>query len=402
MSDVELTGRAAEPEGATRRRADALRNDDLITSAAVSVISSRGWDVATVEGIADVAGLTYGAIYGRFANKADLGLALWESAVGRDFVRQLAELAENLATTSDKVVAQLTEFARPTPAQSCGLELILASFFDSELETIREEISEVIDTKIDTARDSGGRAHAAATAASMGLALGLMMVHTRPWVANLDLSDALRRRTNSLMNPTTARDIPASRADYLHFDPFNTGDNRLDAVFSATAWEVGERGFVRATISRICRRAGVSSGFVYGRFPGKFELVLAVFRAQLAFGFDSLNNFMGELTAKFGAVVTEAVAWREYMEPNLERKRNFTIELNRLATHDTSVRTTLIEEEQRVLNDLVARSGVPVGDFVSGFHLDVAMGFGICLLPNLVPSVWDLPYVCVTSGFVTE
>src|SRR3954452_4803748 len=63
-----------------------------------------------------------------------------------------------------------------------------------------------------------------------------------------------------------------------------TRDRLLDAAASVFA----ERGYDRAGVQEIARRAGLTTGAIYGRFSGKAELLQAAIEARTSDEFDEL------------------------------------------------------------------------------------------------------------------
>jgi AcrR family transcriptional regulator len=69
-----------------RSRAEIVEaNDEALRNAAVQVTHEVGWDSVTFSGVARVAGLSVGAVYGRAETQAELGIDLWVSRV-RDWL----------------------------------------------------------------------------------------------------------------------------------------------------------------------------------------------------------------------------------------------------------------------------------------------------------------------------
>jgi AcrR family transcriptional regulator len=82
------------------------RNRLALLEAAGRVFRDRGYVGATLEGIADAAGFTKGAIYSQFRSKADLFCALLEARIG-ERAQENAELIAGL--TGDEAVARLLD-----------------------------------------------------------------------------------------------------------------------------------------------------------------------------------------------------------------------------------------------------------------------------------------------------
>jgi AcrR family transcriptional regulator len=85
----------------SREEKRALTRSDILAAAA-TIFPRRGYHQASVEEIAEEAGLSTGAVYSNFASKADLFLALYE----RNMEEHLAEL-EDLVTRGATPEAQI-------------------------------------------------------------------------------------------------------------------------------------------------------------------------------------------------------------------------------------------------------------------------------------------------------
>jgi len=101
------------------------RNRALLLASARRVFLARGYYAATLEQIADEAGFSKGAVYSRFASKADMFLGLLEDRIA-ERAAQNAQLAEDLAGTGNfAAVIDLAERAeRGTP----GWRLLVTEF----------------------------------------------------------------------------------------------------------------------------------------------------------------------------------------------------------------------------------------------------------------------------------
>jgi AcrR family transcriptional regulator len=366
------------------------------------MIAKYGWDAASIEGIAESAGLTYGAIYGRYPGRSELGLDIAERALVPCLKEALSQVFSDLFDSKDVLATALLTFARPTKNLLAVFEMLHAANFDPKLRPIRTQIAKLIENQIKhgaSLDQSGARAASAATAA--GMSLGLAMVSDRPYLKKLDLGSVVATFANCLQHPGSAKKLPLVRATYLQNTEFGTGSERLDAVFLAAFEEIGERGYVGATIARICRRANVSSGFVYGRYENKLELFLAVMETMLPQGYEALAKFVEQIKEDNDSSVAEAVMWRELQHPEHAEKRVLGLEGNRLVHFDSAMRkiTHNIEKDfynQRLL-DVPAKKQT---EKLATIHLGLALGVGFYLLPNLVPSVWELPYSAITGSLI--
>jgi AcrR family transcriptional regulator len=76
-------------------------------------------------------------------------------------------------------------------------------------------------------------------------------------------------------------------------------DPTRDRLVAAAAAVFAEKGYDRAGVQEIARRAGFTTGAIYGRFRGKAELLLAAIEAQSVDEFEQLfaeHQFEGKAT----------------------------------------------------------------------------------------------------------
>jgi len=66
------------------------------------------------------------------------------------------------------------------------------------------------------------------------------------------------------------------------------GDPTRDRLLAAAGEVFAEKGYDRAGVQEIARRAGFTTGAIYGRFRGKADLLLAAIEAQSQHEFDEL------------------------------------------------------------------------------------------------------------------
>ena len=101
------------------------RNRALLLAAARRVFLERGYYAATLEQIADEAGFSKGAVYSRFASKADMFLALLEDRIA-ERAAQNAELARRLAGSGD--FTAIVDLAQRAERGAPGWRLLVTEF----------------------------------------------------------------------------------------------------------------------------------------------------------------------------------------------------------------------------------------------------------------------------------
>jgi AcrR family transcriptional regulator len=82
-------------------------------------------------------------------------------------------------------------------------------------------------------------------------------------------------------------------------DDAQSGDPIRAALIASAAEVFAEKGYDRAGVAEIARRAGYTTGAIYGRFSGKAELLLAAIRGASDSELDTLFNehrFEGKVT----------------------------------------------------------------------------------------------------------
>src|SRR6476646_6436884 len=101
------------------------RNRALLLAAARRVFLERGYYAATLDQIADEAGFSKGAVYSRFASKADMFLALLEDRI-TERAGQNTQLAGELAGTGN--FSALLELAEQAERDAPGWRLLVTEF----------------------------------------------------------------------------------------------------------------------------------------------------------------------------------------------------------------------------------------------------------------------------------
>ena len=101
------------------------RNRALLLAAARRVFLERGYYAATLDQIADEAGFSKGAVYSRFASKADMFLALLEDRI-TERAAQNARLAGELAGTGN--FAAMLDLAEQAERGAPGWRLLVTEF----------------------------------------------------------------------------------------------------------------------------------------------------------------------------------------------------------------------------------------------------------------------------------
>jgi AcrR family transcriptional regulator len=137
------------------------RTRDRLVAAAATVFAEKGYDRATVQEIARLAGFTTGAIYGRFQGKAELLLAAIEAQSDDEFEQLFAEHrvggkpTDILTTVGSHLVVD--EF---DSGQALLFEAFVAARRDPEvavmLRRVVEQRRETLTELVEEAKGTGG------------------------------------------------------------------------------------------------------------------------------------------------------------------------------------------------------------------------------------------------------
>jgi hypothetical protein len=145
---------------------------------------------------------------------------------------------------------------------------------------------------------------------------------------------------------------------------------------------------------------------VFGRYESKLALFLDATRRQQAVAWRANAEYQSKIADLHGHPIADAVAIRELQRPEVRTQRALYLEQIRLSWHDPALRDAQSAEYDRYIDDArdTDLGGLPF-DNPAALHLSIAVGFGLALLPILLPEAWDLPYDVVTiplAGFATE
>jgi AcrR family transcriptional regulator len=125
----------------------------------------------------------------------------------------------------------------------------------------------------------------------------------------------------------------------LHAEAADTSRDEIrDKLVEAAAQVFAEKGYDGAGVAEIARRAGYTTGAIYGRFKGKAELLLAAIDAHSDNEFDRLFNehrFEGKVTSILTTVGSHLVSQDLYDDGAL------LLEAFVAARRDPEVRTLL-------------------------------------------------------------
>lgn len=256
-----------------RRSAASIETDERLLEAALDELADVGIDRLGMIGVARRAGLTTGALYGRYENVHELAADVWESRVRGPMFALLDDAADALLDGGDpKARIRVLDVLRETPREiAAGLELMVCARRIDELEELVPPQAEAWLRRRGAsvrARDQRARAQ---VLFSVGAVAGMVLLAI-PGTRRTDWEPALTTLAESFAR---SYEPPGTRFASMRFGPVRStlGDPHQDALIDAVAAITARVGFERATASRIARRANLTSGAIYARYHTKDELL---------------------------------------------------------------------------------------------------------------------------------
>lgn len=265
-----------------RRTAKSLANDAVVRRAVVDEIAASGVDRVGPTAVARRAGFTTGAVYGRYENTAEMVVDAW-----------LEEVWPRFSALLDAVVAVVVDGADPGPG---GVDAVVADLVDpppwllagTEMLAVahrHEELGEVVIPQMAHRLDAWAAGTGApprrradvllATGAVIGMGLhdlaGLPSGADEPVLAWYRRAVATDAEAPAPLPPMAMTDVA-----------IDTGDPVSDLLLAASIEVIADVGFERATTSRIARRAGLGTNWIYAEHDSKQELLLAAVEAVVS------------------------------------------------------------------------------------------------------------------------
>lgn len=327
--------------GERRRSGKALANDQVIRTAAANEIVRVGVDRLSPRDIAQVAGLTHGAIYARFESVDELLIDLWNSTL-RERLATMSELSKSVAIDpSAHTVGELFEFLRRADARDvAAIEVLLVS---RRIPTLGEETEAFVGELLEPIEGSPST-HTRAVVL-FGFAMVQIFANAQ-FGFDSDYQSALEKLLIDALGMTASDSLTSDSPLDHTLDPdsndrdrFSNGRDLRSELAHATYDVVGKSGCVRATISRIARRSNCSPGAIYLLHRSKQDLMVSALvdlmaprRRNAADIADMLDE--GYLT---GLLSREA-------SDESELRRNFALEMAIAAGHSDTTRSIILSQ----------------------------------------------------------
>jgi AcrR family transcriptional regulator len=324
-----------------RRSLSSQENDERLLEAALDEIAAVGVDGLGMSGVARRAGLTTGALYGRYENVNELAAAVWTARVRDEHFRFL-DTAVRCLVDADSTAALadvVRELSSPSRTTLAAIELLATAHRVDELEeVVTPDISAWL-TGWGAAPRARQRRRRAQVVFTIGSLWGVLL-HAIPRDRPVEWEPVFARVGRSYAQ---SYDAPTSRFTAERAGPVRAkvGDASHRALVDSVLAITARVGFVRATTSRIARRANLTSGAIYARYHNKDELLAQAIEVLLAQRLaDDLEANTYLFTAPDVGSATAAVIGG-YLGPARRDWRIFRVEAQIAARHHRPIAETL-------------------------------------------------------------
>jgi AcrR family transcriptional regulator len=135
----------------------------------------------------------------------------------------------------------------------------------------------------------------------------------------------------------------------------DTGEPVRDVVLQSAAGVVARTGFERATVSRIARRAGYSTGVIYEYYERKDDMIAELVEVLLETLYVIIAERDGELIAEGRLADLSGALLGGYVQPEAQRLQRLKVELYLAAAHQPSIGEALGRVLTRHTDDVRAR-----------------------------------------------
>lgn len=315
-----------------KRSARAVRNDDRLRRAVCQVVAQAGIDKSTMVLVAKRAGLTTGALYARFETIDDAILDAWQAGAGEMLFVQINDL---LATVSPGAHGRRGNYVL-SPQANLAFQVLIASRRNATL-------AEGIESDVTMWADKWDLGDRAPERVRMKSAVALSLIFGRLAGAFVPVED---ERWESMASTfAVALDTATSGArDYMHTGTSvvaDGGDGLANDLINATMEVVARSGVEASTLSRIARRAHVTTGAIYSRYESKANLIVDAIEILVATAARTSSQLVIEGANTNAMSTSVARMFHAALSPDRSRWNAFRLETYLAGHWDQSIRRCL-------------------------------------------------------------
>jgi len=389
--------------GARRRSARSLANDAIVRAAIVDEIAAVGIDVLGPTGVARRAGLTTGAVYGRYESVPEMAVDVWINELRDPHVHTLTQMLAVMSDPGDPadpadaaaMAALVGQLADPSPHTRAAVEILAVAHRIDELdEVISDDIAQWrLAWGVGTGADINTRV-LWSLAGAWGVALyGLAGLPDPGWQESFRWARRAFHAPYEVDGPPDPPEVTDLVVD--------TGDEVRDRLLTATMEVISRVGLERTTTSRIARRAGLGQNWIYAGYSSKEDLLVDT-QAVL------LNSVLAQSERKDLAagspddrLVSVARSVTAYLHPARHQWRMLRLETHLAARHRPRAASVLFEGFDQSLRTYPAATGLVHPDMVARIQpmlrYFAAAVLGVGLVDSVLGPLQDVdwrPAIC--------
>lgn len=365
----------------TRKRRASI--DDLLL-AGISAISVQGLDHVSVSDVAKMSGVSRPTFYTYFGDLPGFFAEIWLHH-GRDWLEAQVSERSNLDPAIDQAVLEIFAASRRIPEVSEVVQPDFEKWWHEKVGVDELQASKLV------WRLGFHLGHRLASKVSAKADLGL------PILEILDYPDDI------MSSPIMAGLTPFESIKFPKMPGLKPTDDSVEAVLTNAAIEViASAGVASASMTRVARRARVSTGSLYPRFKSAEQLVEHSFAVAI-----------DDIVAKnVEMVIAEGIGPDKYaltinsgFGDNRKTWRNFRAEMHLEAVHNKGLAGYMesgFEKSAKFLEDSFVSFGAPrtFGTAMAWFLHSQAIG--ISLIHNQLPEIAGYDNRIMTRWIVSQ
>lgn len=367
------------------------RTTNALLDAVVTILGDQGWDSLTHAQAARVMGSSIRPVVNRAPDKPSLLIRTWEERISEMLIESIRSVISGVSRDNHQDFLDSTlKLLENSSEHRAWVETLIVTAYEPDLfEAVDRSLGNFIRQTVTPSHEVSYE-QASRNSYLIQLSLGLLLSSNYPRMHS-GMEPALELVWQSLQTGgglgedlSTPKGFNADHIDV--FPEMAPGDANLERVLRETLTIISERGYKGARIVDIAAAAGVTEGFIFGRYATKKDLLLDTLQRQQQAGFALNAEYLDSLESQLSPGMAAAVLMREVLKPGRDLGRNMALELLRLSWHDNDF--------------LIAASGeMDEGErttsVASNYSLDSAVDFGTYLLPRFAPDAWELPMAVV-------
>lgn len=367
--------RSARMERRRARTTRALANDERILDGTIDVIGTKGIDGFGLRDVAAAAGLTYGALYGRYENSAELLADLWEQRLRQEF-RRLAAIAATFGTDLSPTAEFGEGLRAASPVRGALVQALVAAHRIADLEDV---VPGQVETELRAAGLRDGT-RAAVGLGSLGMLLGIAAFG--PIGEPFDDDEIAALVTWLRAGPAGWTGSPPE-PDRPSRVAFSTGDPLRDTLLDAGTRVISRSGIRGTSLRRISRASGYSQTAVYAVYESLDALLLDLI--DLVIRLSQQPAHLASLVASPDAAAARLAGW---MQPEAAIRRRLSLEFGLAGMHDPRIGRTILDLDAELYSrvaDTVAPRGTRVNRLLVTLQRAArSANFGSMLLEDVV------------------